>query len=110
MLCSTPFCSIPVASVFAGLLGILINFKIGVSIHRFAQSAVLAGGGCPSSLCCAAVAVPRVSSFLCHLTTFRYVFHPLPRALLLGSCHLLSWHCVININNLKEALAGPDEY
>jgi len=81
-----------------------------VLIHTLAQSAVLAREGCTGSLCHAAVAVPRVSSFLCHLTTFRYVFHPLPRALLLGSCHLLSWHCVINMNSFKETLAGPDEY
>lgn len=66
------------------LLGFWVSWFIlrHVLPHRLARNAVVAGGGCPSSLCCAAVAVPKVSSFLCHLTTSRYLFHPLQRAVL----------------------------
>lgn len=99
--CWTPFCCTPWDRLLAGLPSILVNFNMCLNSHT--QSA---GGGCPGSLWLAAEAVPRVSSFFCHLTTFRYVVHPLQRGWLLESC-LLSWQCAVNVNDLRAALAGP---
>lgn len=104
MFCWTPFCSTPWACPFAGLQDILVNFKMCLSTHT--QSAVLPGGGCPGSLWLAAAAVPGVSSFFCHLTTFRYVLHPHQRGRLLEPCCLLSWHCAVNVSSLREVLAA----